>query len=132
VQIVKDGVLQAKIDSVVSFEFTHELDIQEEEFLGETSPEFDSIFKGTSFRIEMQLSSRQVLDLQVAIIDKAKRRAAGAQQIDIQSVLIFPNGDTFQLMFPDCSFGSTPVNIGGRSDFVTVSLEGSTSGAKEF
>ena len=113
-----------RIDSVSEFEYTVELETQEENFLGETPPRFDSIAKGTSFRLSGQLANDEFFSLQDRIVGVAERRAGSTTKIDIGSSYVFPNGDTVHLSFRNCFFGSIPVTTGGREDFVSWSLEG--------
>lgn len=131
ISIISDGELQDRIDSVTEAEFTHNLDTQEDNFLGEGAPRFDMIFKGTSFRVAGQLTNRRFFDFQKAIINKAQRRVGGAVRIDITTTFIFPDGDIFTIGFEDCSFSSIPVTTGSREDFVTWTLEGSVSQGTE-
>lgn len=132
ISVLVDGELRNRIDSITSSEFTHNLDVQEDNFLGETAPQFDSIFKGTSWRIEGQLSNRAFLDFQQQVIDKASRRTGGAVRIDITTSIIFPNGQLYNIIFEDVAVGPMPVTTGSREDFTTWTLEGSVSRAREF
>jgi len=119
-----DNQLVDRIDSITEFEYTAEHDIQEENFLGETQPRFDSIAKGTSISISGQLANDEFFKLQQAITAVAERRTATRTQIDIGSSYVFPNGDLVNLAFRNCFFGAVPVTTGSREDFVSWSLEG--------
>lgn len=122
--ITRGGVLIDRIDSITEFEYTVEADIQEESFLGETQPRFDSIAKGTTITISGQLANDEFFALQQAITAVAERRAVTLTQIDIGSSYVFPNGDLVNLAFKNCFFGAVPVTTGSREDFITWSLEG--------
>lgn len=131
INVLVDGDLQTRIDSIQESEWTHNLDVQEEEFLGEGAPRFDMIFKGTSFRLAGQLTNKGYFDFQQKVLDKAQRRAGSPVRIDITSTFIFPNGETYTIAFEDCAFGSMPVTTSSRSDFTAWTLEGSCSQGKE-
>lgn len=122
--ITVDNVLVDRIDSITEFEYTVEHDIQEENFLGETQPRFDSIAKGTTITIAGQLSNAEFFALQEAITAVAERRTATITQIDIGSSYVFPNGDLVNLAFKNCFFGAIPVTTGSREDFISWNLEG--------
>lgn len=122
--ITVNNVLVDRIDSITEFEYTVEADIQEENFLGETQPRFDSIAKGTTITIAGQLSNAEFFTLQAAITAVAERRTATLTQIDIGSSYVFPNGDLVNLAFKNCFFGASPVTTGSREDFITWNLEG--------
>ena len=122
--ITVDNVLVDRIDSITEFEYTVEADIQEENFLGETQPRFDSIAKGTTITIAGQLSNAEFFALQEAITAVAERRTATLTQIDIGSSYVFPNGDLVNLAFKNCFFGAVPVTTGSREDFISWNLEG--------
>lgn len=122
--ITVNGQLRDRIDSITEFEYTAELETQEEQFLGETTPRFDSISKGTSIRIGGQLANEDFFSLQDAITAVAERRNGTTTQIDIGSTYVFPNGETVNLAFRNVFFGAIPVNTGSREDFITWNLEG--------
>ena len=131
ISVLVDGELRTNINSISSAEWTLNFDVQEDNFLGETSPRFDMIFKGSSFRIEGQLENRDYLDFAQQVKQKAARRVGGAVRIDITSTLIFPNGQTYTVLFEDVAVGPIPITTGGREDFTTWTLEGSSSDATE-
>ncbi len=122
--ITKNNQLVDRIDSITEFSYTVEMDTQEEQFLGETQPRFDSIAKGTSIAIAGQLANDEFFSLQDAIVGVAERRVGTTTQIDIGSTYVFPNGETVNLAFRNVFFGAIPVNTGSREDFVTWNLEG--------
>ncbi len=122
--ITVDNVLVDRIDSITEFEYTVEADIQEENFLGETQPRFDSIAKGTTLTIAGQLANEEFFVLQAAITAVAERRTASITQIDIGSSYVFPNGDLVNLAFKNVFFGASPVTTGSREDFIAWNLEG--------
>lgn len=127
VSILKDGDLQARIDSVQSCEVSFDLDLLEEDYLGDVASRFDAIFKGCTVRITIHHTNRQAIDMIDAIVKKAQRRAGGATQIDVATTLVFPNGDLVTIGLIDVSFGPTGVNTGGRAEYTESSFEGKSS-----
>lgn len=127
VTILKDGDLQARISAIQSCEVSFDLDLLEEDYLGEVASRFDSIFKGCTVRISIHHENRQGIDMIDAIVKKAQRRAGGATQIDVATTLVFPNGDLVTIGLQDVQFGPAPVNSGGRAEYVETSYEGKAS-----
>lgn len=127
ITIIKDGDLQARIDSISDSEISFDLEILEEGYLGETGNRFDAIFNGMTIRLTGHLTNKQMIDLTEAIVNRAKRRAGGAGRIDIATTLVFPGGDLVNIGIPDVQFGAFPFNTGGRSEYVQFTIEGKAS-----
>ena len=122
ISIVVDGVVQANITAVRSFEVTFETDIMSEGYLGETTERKDTIFKGVSGKLELHLETQDILKLFGKIINSARVRTAGTK-INIKATLRFPNGQNPKLSLNNCEFGSLPLNFSSRSDYATTSLD---------
>lgn len=131
ISILSAGELEDRIDSIESSDFTHEMDLQEDDFLGESTSRFDSLFKGTKFTITGQLANRAFLDFVQKVTDKAQRRAGSAARFDITTTFIFLNGETYTIAYEDCSFGSIPVQTGSRGDYVKWTVDGACSQGRE-
>jgi len=125
--IIKDGELQARIDSISDTETTFMLESLEEDYLGETASRYDSIFKGMRIRISGHMTNKQVIDFADTVVARAQRRAGGANRIDMATTFIFPGGDLITVNLPDLHFAEVPLNTGSRSDYVQFTLEGMTS-----
>lgn len=127
ITILRDGDLQARIDSISDSEISFDLEIQEEGYLGETSNRFDTIFNGMTLRLTGHLTNRQFIDLSNAIVEKAQRRAGASVRFDIATTLVFPGGDLVNIGVPDVQFGAIPLTTGGREEYVNWTLEGKAS-----
>lgn len=123
--IVSGGALQDRIDSIQSFEWTMNMEIQEEEFLGEVQPRFDSIAKGASLSISGHMSNRSFVDFMKVVQQKSKR-TPGFSRIDIGTRYVYPNGDVQDMEFRDLSFGDISVPSSSRSDYVEFSFDAQT------
>lgn len=123
VSIIKDGDLQVRIDSITETTTTFMLELLEEEYLGDISSRYDSIFKGMKVSLSGHCTNKQFLELTDSIVRKAQRRAGGAVRIDIATTWVFPNGDLVSVNLPDVHFGEVPVETGSRSGYVQFSLE---------
>jgi hypothetical protein len=127
ISILSDGQLQARIDSIQSCDIEFELDLLEENYLGETATRYDSIFNGVAVTIEGHATNTQSLDLTEAIIARAQRRTGGAVRIDVAGSFKFPNGDFPTIAIVDVFFESVPISTGAREEFVSFTLTGKAS-----
>ena len=59
--------------------------------------------------------------VQIAIVQRSQSRVKGTQ-FNVQSTINLPNGQVKRLLVNDIFFSSVPVNVSGRSDYVTYSL----------
>ena len=119
--VVLDGKPQTNITTIKDFEFTPELEILDEGYLGQTTNQKDSVFTGLAGKFSMHFDNQDILKFMASVIDKARRRTPGTK-INIKATLNFPNGQRPRVMIPDCEFGDFPVNFGSRKDFGSVSL----------
>lgn len=120
--VVSDGQPVRSLTAVQSFEWTAELEILSEGYLGETTERKDEVYKGISGTLEMHAESGDVFDLERAIIDRARRRTPGLK-INIKATLRFPNGDRKRVLFPDVVFASPNTRAGSRTDYVSKRKE---------
>lgn len=130
IQVVQDGVVQASIDSISSFNDTMKADLKEDGFLGETTNRYDEVFNGHSGGMEVHLTSQDWMVLRAAI--KARmRRQQPTLVFNFVRTDFYANGDTPITTYPDVKFGSMPMQIGSRGDFVKVSFEFATEDIDE-
>lgn len=125
--IIKDGDLQARIDSIQDTETTVMLELLQEAYLGETADRFDSIFKGMRIRISGHMTNIQAVTFTDEVVKRAQRRAGGAVRIDMSTTWVFPNGDLITVLLPDLQFGEVPFNTGGRGEYVSFTFEAQSS-----
>jgi hypothetical protein len=123
IQVLMNNVVQQSLVDIKSFDSSELLTILTEEYLGETTARYDEIYKGYSFRLEANIETRNYLDFRAAIVNKARRRIAGIR-VNIGVTLVFPNGPRVRVLLKDVHFGEMPLNVPGRSEYVTVQLQG--------
>lgn len=104
-------------------------DILEEEFLGETAPRFDAIFKGWGLSLELQMESAAEETFVDAVQAKNQRRAGAPVRFDIVWTNSYPTGQVTLRVLKDVEFGAFKIDAGGRSDYVKLSFDGSCSSA---
>jgi hypothetical protein len=126
ISIVRDGVLEAELTDIQSFNATLMLELIQQGYLGETSDRFDEVFKGSKFDFEMHHHSQDWVTFNKALIDRARRRTPNVV-INVQSTFNFPNGDTPTWAWPDAFFGEVGVNLPGRAEYMKTKYQGGCS-----
>lgn len=127
INLIRDGSIDKSFKAVVNYEFTDQLEILDEGYVGETTNRKDSIYNGTDFSMEAAMKDEKELELRTALIAKARRQIGAANRIDISFTLAFPNGASRNVTLLDCEFGNIGWSIGGRAEIVKSSWEGSCS-----
>jgi hypothetical protein len=126
--IIQDSSPIEEISCIKSFNFTYELELKSEGYLGETSERKDSVFKGVKMDMDLHTNNHRIFGLIKSAVDKAKRRTPGVR-INMKASMTWPNGDVARVTFPDVEFGAVPVSTGSRADYVSVKLEAACSDA---
>src|SRR5574343_670642 len=126
VTITRDGNLEAELTDILSFNVTFESEVRTQSYLGEKFERYDDIFKGMKFDMEMHSHSQDWVPFVKALLDRQMRKNPNIV-FNITSTLLYPNGDTPTITLPDVKFGSVPLSLGGRSDYLKFKFEGSTS-----
>lgn len=121
VQVVQNGKIVAELTDVKSFDVEFQMDVMAEGYLGEFTDRRDDMFKGVSGKIEFHIENNAPFDFINAIVQRSQSRVKGTQ-FNVQSTINLPNGQVKRLLVNDIFFSSVPVNVSGRSDYVTYSL----------
>lgn len=122
IDVIVDNVVQQNFIDIRSLETEEQLEIIREGYLGETTDRRDSVYRGFSGRLEAHMENRSYLDFRQTMVDKARRRNGVSPRVNIRTTLAFPGGPRVRVVLKDVSFGPMPMNIGNRSEYVTVSL----------
>jgi len=121
VQVVQNGKIVAELTDVKSFDVEFQMDVMKEGYLGEFTDRRDDMFKGISGKIEFHIENTAPFDFINAIVQRSQSRVKGTQ-FNVQSTINLPNGQVKRLLVNDIFFSNVPVNVSGRSDYVTYSL----------
>jgi len=121
VQVVQNGKIVAELNDVKSFDVEFQMDVMKEGYLGEFTDRRDDMFKGISGKIEFHIENNAPFDFINAVVQRSQSRVKGTQ-FNVQSTVNLPNGQVKRLLVNDIFFSSIPVNVSGRSDYVTYSL----------
>ena len=121
VQVVQNCKIVAELTDVKSFDVEFQMDVMKEGYLGEFTDRRDDMFKGISGKIEFHIENNAPFDFINAIVQRSQSRVKGTQ-FNVQSTINLPNGQVKRLLVNDIFFSNVPVNVSGRSDYVTYSL----------
>lgn len=119
--LIEDNVPLTSITDVRSFEMNIQLEILKEGYLGETTDRRDSIYRGFTGHVDVHFETRDIIDFSRRLIDKARRRTAGAR-VNMKVTLNIPDEDRVRVVLKDLSFGEIPIGFGSRSDYGSISL----------
>lgn len=124
--VVLDGAIQDSITDIRNFEVTPKIDILDEQYLGQTTDQFDEIFKGVHGKFDIHFESQDVFLFIQAVVNRARRRTPGTV-VNIKATLNFPNGDRPRVALQNVFFADFPITFGSRSDYGQISMEFSAS-----
>ena len=123
VTVISPNGPERSLGDVQSFEIEPMLEVLSEGYLGETTERKDDIFKGVSGSMEINLEQTDFFVFQNAIIERSQRRIPAANVISVNATLAFPDGTFQNILMEDVFFGATPMSVGSREDYVSVSLD---------
>jgi hypothetical protein len=122
--------IEEGLTDIRSFEFGYERVVTEEGYLGEASDRYDDIYKGISFRFELHLEDQGAFQFVERVNARSQRRTAADEVFNVVTTLDFPNGERPRVNIQDCFFGTLPVAVGGREEYVTMTVEGKAQFAR--
>jgi len=108
---------------VSSFELEFKTEILSEGYLGETTERKDDIFKGVSGRMEFHLDRQSYFRFVQQVTDRSQRRSPAGARFNVLVAMSFPNGERPRVLLEDVFFGPLPVNVGGRDEYVSATVE---------
>lgn len=94
------------------------------DFIGETGPDYREFADGYDIEIEVELTNAAQI---VTFINAMQAKAKGLSNDQFGGSMKYssPDGGSFRLVFPDIRWDTTPLNLGGRKDFLKTTLKGS-------
>ena len=118
-----DGADEDVFDDVLEAELNVDMEILEQSYLGHTSKEFDDIFNGISGSVKVHMEGTTIFRLAEKIQDRAERRSPASGVFSLSFTLNFPSGARARLTAENIFFGTIPLKIGKREDYVETELE---------
>jgi hypothetical protein len=128
--VVGPSGIEEGLADVRSFEMSWERTVTEEGYLGEASDRYDDVYKGVSFRFEIHMESADYFAFVERVNARSQRRTSSTEIFNVLTTLEFPNGDRPRVNIQDCFFGTLPLNVGGREEYVTATVEGKAQFAR--
>lgn len=123
IRISKNNAIQRTISDIKNATFNFEVTTLREDYLGQSVTQRDEIATGITGSLLIHIKDQEVLRLIQDVLDRASRRTAlDALVVNIQAVLNFANGQRPKINVIDCKFGTFPLNIGGKEQYVELTL----------
>jgi hypothetical protein len=120
--MVAGGEVQDVMTDVRDAEIEGMLELLREQYLGQSTEQKDEIFKGTKGRFSAHVETAKFLEFQQSLYDRAQRRNPGFQ-VNLKTTLRFPTGERIRILVKDLFFGSSPMKISKRDEYVEFSTE---------
>jgi hypothetical protein len=109
------------------FEITFDGEILSEDYTGEEAPLFDDVSNGTKVKATVALNDPDVFDFMVRVEERRRRRPGAVGKFSCVGNFRFPDGSIRRLIVVDLYFGPFPIGVRGRKEFVTTTIEASSS-----
>lgn len=116
VRLTQAGSLVTEVTAIANFNEEVNIEIKESSFLGEGENRYDEVFNGFGGDLEFQPENAGWVDVQEAIIARARRETPEVQ-FSIIRVDSFSNGDTLTYTYMDVKFGPQPTSLSGRTEY---------------
>ena len=126
-QITSPNGREEALGDVVSATVEFQFDILTQGLLNETADRRDDIFRGVRLEMEVQLERGDFTAVIQRIKDRAQRRTPASDVFSALMTLVMPNGDRPRISLENLFFGSIPIAVGGRDEYVTARFEAETS-----
>jgi hypothetical protein len=114
-----NNVPQAQTTDVRSFEFSWQLEVQKEGYLGETTDRRDSIYRGVSGKQQFHFENPAIFGVVNSFVDRARRRVPGLQ-INDKATINYASGLKTRIIIPDIVAGEIPMSFSDRASFGTI------------
>ena len=122
--ITRGGITENTLPDIHSFGVTFQSEVKKQGYLGQKTDLTDDIFHCVDFDFEFHTYTQDYLRFLVAIFDRQKRNTPDLV-INVSAVLLYPGGDTPDVILPDCKFGPTNDNWATRTDYKNTKMTGS-------
>lgn len=126
VRVVAAGQIQRTFTAIENFTWTVNTEVIRKGYLGETSDRADEIYKGQSVEFTFDPESPDALTFIQLIADRASRRVASSQKINISFVAAFPSGKRPRVTVNDLKFRDPGWNAANRDSYVGQRMSGQT------
>lgn len=121
VRLLVGGELEQTISAVKECTINLNFKVLTEAYLGETTVRKDDLYEGIAGTFTIHPETRDVFDLLVRLRDRAQRRQqAGEPTVSLVTRIQFESGQAPLIVVPDLHFGTVPINIGGRDQYIAI------------
>lgn len=114
---------QESLGEIKSFEWTVDIELLQEMYLGKKADSYDEIFHGYKGSAEFDINSKAWFRFEQIRVDRAQRRTPAAGKFSLTARFTFPDGESVRLIFQDIKFGNSPGSVGGRAQYANGKVE---------
>jgi hypothetical protein len=126
IRVTQAGVPLTTLNAISSTNDSTILETKQDGFLGEVVDRFDDLLKGYSIDFEAQVSNSSWIDLELAIVARARRETPD-MLFNIIRTDFYSDGSSIVYNYMDVKFGPIAKTTASRADFVKVKFEGKCS-----
>jgi hypothetical protein len=119
--IVVNNVPQLQTTDIKSCEFTFQLEVQKEGYLGEFTDRRDSIYRGITGKQEYHFENPSWMNIVQQAVQRAQRRTPGIQ-LNTKSTINYSSGQKTRIVINDFSPGEIPITFSDRASFATLAF----------
>lgn len=113
-----DGSDEDIFEDVIEANLDIEMEILERDYLGQSAPKFDDIFKGISGSVKFHMEAVTYIKFTEKAQDRAERRSPADGVFSLSFTLNMPSGVKARLTAEDIFFGTMPLKIPKRDEYV--------------
>jgi hypothetical protein len=114
--------LETALAHVKSLDIQFDREILSEGYIGQTTEQKDDIFKGVSGTMVIHADTPDAFALIQRINAVSRRRLAG-ENFRISAIYAFPDGQSRNIVIPNCKFGDIPISSPSRDDYVSITFD---------
>ena len=122
VSILRNGATVGQLTQAVKdLNIEFEMDLLQQGYIGQTADQMDDVYKAAGGDISLHTGDPATFDFITFLVDRAAKRVP-MQQVNIKATFNFPNGSRRLVTMTDVFFGSLPIGVGGRTEYVEQKL----------
>lgn len=109
--------------AILSSELTWNIEIKESMILGDNFTRVDEVFKNVTGSIELQIDSKETIEMVALIIERAQKRRPPRAISTLKTSIRLPSDGTRVLVVaPDIKFGNLPLRVPSQDEAIVLSL----------
>lgn len=122
VSVLRNGATVKQLTQAIKdLNIEFEMEMLQQGYIGQTGDMLDDVYKAAGGDMSLHTGDPATFDFITFLVDRAAKRIP-MQQVNIKSTFNFPDGSRRIITMTDVFFGSLPINVGGRTEYVEQKL----------